>query len=61
MSSAVFKNFLAGTVQSAAGTSGTINLTDSGDTAIALGDGGAGVFTSAGVMNGNARAFGKSG
>ena len=44
MSSAVFKKFLTGTVQSAAGTSGTINLTDSGDTAIALGDGGAGIF-----------------
>ena len=40
MSSAVFKKFLTGTVQSAAGTSGTINLTDSGDVAL----GTAGIF-----------------
>ncbi|WP_027939936.1 beta strand repeat-containing protein [Anaerobiospirillum succiniciproducens] len=52
ITAAAFKKFLTGTVQSAQGTSGVINLTDSGDTGIALGDGGAGVFTSAGVMSG---------
>ena len=50
MSSAVFKKFLNGKVQSAAGTSGTITLTDSGDVAL----GTAGIFDSSnGNMSGN--------
>ncbi|MDO4676565.1 MAG: autotransporter outer membrane beta-barrel domain-containing protein [Anaerobiospirillum succiniciproducens] len=53
MSSAVLKSFLTGKVQSTADNSGTINLTDSGDTAIALGDGGVGIFSAAGAMNAN--------
>ena len=52
MSSAVLKSFLTGKVQSTADNTGLINLTDSGNTAIALGDGGE-VFssTAAGAMN----------
>ncbi|WP_317383901.1 hypothetical protein, partial [Anaerobiospirillum succiniciproducens] len=50
MSSAALKIFLTGKVQSAADTSGTINITDSGDVAL----GTAGIFDgSNGNMNGN--------